>query len=983
MKSFLFTALLLATLLLPAFTSLGRGIPHEGAPMAYRNRTEGSGDKPVVDRLSSGDEQNIKAKARKVVERFMNLLNTIATGLDLEVPETELIIRKSYLPDDSRIFYDSAVVVVDDLRKVEKLSLAKEKAAYSYLRDFEIFYNKSETASVNFSNFELSNVKKANYLYIKVSYDCLFGNKSKISDEPFAPQKRVAELRLEKINNKWKAWIIDVHFLDSTDIADAGKNDIVIADTPETVADTANADTEQNEFTIPAARTDLDPEQRDALRRRNDSIRTYMAFRHLIDSGKHSLNTGQYILAYQFFNEAETVTNGSSGLIRQGDIDFLQTMIQETRKNISTAHRTPEQVFSDYMQEAVRHRSQRSYDKAIEDYNHALEQKPGDSAALKSKRSLSLIVSNLAIMEARYTAGKYKEAISEYNKAIKGDPANSDYYIGRGQCYEKIKEPKKAMNDYNKAISLDGNYLRAYLAKGDLHAKQDDMANALAAYKICTSLDKKDIRSIIRVAELNAKMGNIPSALTAIDKGLQENGTSAPLYAKKAELHLDLKQQAQAISAYTTAVELDSSRAQTFMDRALCYIQLKQVALAAADFDKASALGLSESVNKQTKTIAADYFNAGNSNMEKGYNDSAVTYIGYAVLLDPANPTYRFRQGECFLAIRDNDKAIENFTAAMELDPANEAIVQSRGLAWYQKGGYQQSIADFKRVISINVHLSETYKYLGDAFLRIGDHASAIANYDAALKAGKSRKHELKDSLRASLYNGRGEAFYALGKYDVAHENFDKALDIKKNIPDTYYHRGMTRLQLNKTEGAEEDLLKSLKLRPGNARYKAKLAEVYFQQKKFDAALKLLNEAIPKKAPDSAWMQPLYLRANCLVQVKNYADAFKDFSVVANSGLQENFPSLNTDLGFVYLAFNQPDSALAYFSKDNRNSSDAMSMYGTAIVYSQKIRWDQAFNYLERAMATKKIPRSQFAGDNRISSLKADKRYKKLIKKYY
>jgi tetratricopeptide (TPR) repeat protein len=251
------------------------------------------------------------------------------------------------------------------------------------------------------------------------------------------------------------------------------------------------------------------------------------------------------------------------------------------------------------------------------------------------------------------------------------------------------------------------------------------------------------------------------------------------------------------------------------------------------------------------------------------------------------------------------------------------------------------------------------------------------------LKAGKSRKHELEDSLRASLYNGRGEAFYALGKYDIARDNFDKALDIRKNVPDVYYNRGMARLQLNKTEDAEEDLLKSLKLRPGNVRYEARLAEVYFHQKKFDPALNLLNKAIPKKNADSSWMQPLYLRAKCLVQVKNYADAFRDFNTVAKSGLNENFPSLNTDLGFVYLAFNQPDSALVYFSKDNRNSSDAMSMYGTALVYSQKIKWDQAFSYLEKALATKKIPRSMLSDDDRVKALKADKRYKKLIKKYF
>ncbi|HKH60764.1 MAG TPA: tetratricopeptide repeat protein, partial [Flavitalea sp.] len=478
----------------------------------------------LTDKITTNDDRNIKSKAESVVKRFMNLLNTIATGLDLEVPETEGIIRKSYLPVESKIFYDSAVVVVDDLRKVEPISQAKEKAAHSYLRDFEIFYKKSEKASVFFSNFKISNVKKGNYLYIKITYDCLFGNKSKISDEPYGVQKRVAELRIEKLNNKWKTWIIDVHFLDSLDIVEANKNDIEVVDTQKSNADSLTADNDQENFIV-ASNTSMDPAQREALRRRNDSIRTYMAFRTLIDSGKHSLNKGQYILAYQFFNEAETVTNGSNGVIRQADVDFLQTMIKEARKNIADAHRTPEEIFASCMQDAALQKGLRNYDKALEAYSKAIAIKPADENAIQKKRMLSALVSSLAGMEAKYTAGKYKDAINEYDRAIKSDPNNSDYYVGRGKCYEKTREPKKAMSDYKRAIELDENHLQAYKEKGNLHEKQGDYANAIACYSICATKDKNDVASFVRLANLNLLAGNQNAAITALEKGITSNSS--------------------------------------------------------------------------------------------------------------------------------------------------------------------------------------------------------------------------------------------------------------------------------------------------------------------------------------------------------------------------------------------------------------------------------------------------------------------------
>ncbi|HET9276728.1 MAG TPA: tetratricopeptide repeat protein, partial [Flavitalea sp.] len=679
----------------------------------------------LTDKITTNDDRNIKSKAESVVKRFMNLLNTIATGLDLEVPETEGIIRKSYLPVESKIFYDSAVVVVDDLRKVESISQAKEKAAHSYLRDFEIFYKKSEKASVFFSNFEISNVKKGNYLYIKVTYDCLFGNKSKISDEPFGVQKRVAELRVEKLNNKWKTWIIDVHFLDSLDIVEANKNDIEVVDAQKSSADSLTADNDQENFII-ASNTSMDPVQREALRRRNDSVRTYMAFRNLIDSGKHSLNNGQYILAYQFFNEAETVTNGSNGIIRQADVDFLQTMIKEARKNIAYAHRTPEEVFAGYMQDAALQKGLRNYDKALEAYSKALEIKPADENALQKKRTLSALVSALAAMEAKYAAGKYKDAIHEYEKAIKSDPNNSDYYVGRGKCYEKIRELKKAMSDYKRAIELDENHLQAYKEKGNLHEKQGDFANAIACYSICVTKDKNDVSSFLRLADLNLLAGNQNAAITALEKGIASNSSIAVLHFKKGEILQLMKQSARAIESFSTSIAFDSSNADAHFKRGLSYVDAKQVGLAAEDFTRARRFGLDSASNNITRQIAEDFFNSANRQFATGYYQTAITQLDQAILINPYKPEYRFQRGQYYLIMKQPDPAIQNFSDVLSSDPLNVRAFQLRGLAKHQKGQYQDAVADFNQAIKLNPRLPETHKYAGDALLKDGDYLNAI-----------------------------------------------------------------------------------------------------------------------------------------------------------------------------------------------------------------------------------------------------------------
>lgn len=117
--------------------------------------------------------------------------------------------------------------------------------------------------------------------------------------------------------------------------------------------------------------------------------------------------------------------------------------------------------------------------------------------------------------------------------------------------------------------------------------------------------------------------------------------------------------------------------------------------------------------------------------------------------------------------------------------------------------------------------------------------------------------------------------------------------------------------------------------------------------------------------------------------MNNHADAYKDFRVIQAAGLHRDFPGLNTDLGYVFLAFNQADSALKYFEKENRNTSDVMSMYGTAIVHVQKNQRDQVFQWLEKTLATRKLPKATLSKDQRFQPIREDKRYKKLLKKYY
>jgi uncharacterized membrane protein YhaH (DUF805 family) len=62
--------------------------------------------------------------------------------------------------------------------------------------------------------------------------------------------------------------------------------------------------------------------------------------------------------------------------------------------------------------------------------------------------------------------GQYDKAISDYNKAIEIDPRNATAYSNRGDAYAYIDQLDKAISDYNKAIEINPRDPRAYNNRG-------------------------------------------------------------------------------------------------------------------------------------------------------------------------------------------------------------------------------------------------------------------------------------------------------------------------------------------------------------------------------------------------------------------------------------------------------------------------------------------------------------------------------------
>ena len=91
-----------------------------------------------------------------------------------------------------------------------------------------------------------------------------------------------------------------------------------------------------------------------------------------------------------------------------------------------------------------------------------------------------------------YKAGKFPEALKEYNESIKRNPNNPKYYSNRSACYTKLMEFPYACKDCDKAIELDSNYLKAYQKKASCHILMKELHKALDTYEKALKLFPDD-----------------------------------------------------------------------------------------------------------------------------------------------------------------------------------------------------------------------------------------------------------------------------------------------------------------------------------------------------------------------------------------------------------------------------------------------------------------------------------------------------------
>ena len=358
----------------------------------------------------------------------------------------------------------------------------------------------------------------------------------------------------------------------------------------------------------------------------------------------------------------------------------VKKFVKEEEKDREKRKKNTSLTEWDYIREGKAYFDNKEYEKAVADYNRALELNPKYVYAYNGRGNVY------------QTLGEYKKAVSDYDRALELDPEYVNAYNGRGNVYKALREYEKAVSDYDRALELDPEYVYAYNGRGNVYKALREYKKAVSDYDRALELDPEYVNAYNGRGNAYQALGEYEKAVSDYDRALELDPESVYAYNGRGNAYKALGEYEKAVSDYDRALELDPESVYAYNGRGNTYKALGEYEKAVSDYDK--AIGLDPE-------YVIGYYNRGNAYQAVGKYEEALADYSKALELDPKYEYAYNNRGNTYDSMGDYEKAIADYTQAIQINPGEALYYQNRAKTYRKLGDAEKAEADEQKAKEI------------------------------------------------------------------------------------------------------------------------------------------------------------------------------------------------------------------------------------------------------------------------------------------
>jgi tetratricopeptide (TPR) repeat protein len=301
----------------------------------------------------------------------------------------------------------------------------------------------------------------------------------------------------------------------------------------------------------------------------------------------------------------------------------------------------------------------------------------------------SLAVALMDRGESHRLAGRYNDALADFNRAIELDPSDVWAIAGRGRTHEDMGCHVEALADLNQAVELDPVFLLAIASRGETLEAMGRHDEALADLNRAVQLDPGDAWAFTCRGRIYETLGCYTEALADYNRAIELEPASPDSWAARGDIYQQMDLYEQALTDYHRAVELNPADAFAVSSRGFIYQLMDRYEEALADSNR-------------------------------------------AVELDPGDAWVAAVRGYTYNLMGLYEQALVDLSRAIELDPGHALVICSRGDIYRFLGRYEAALADLDRAIELDPHLGLAFTSRGQTYEAMGRYETADADFNRA-----------------------------------------------------------------------------------------------------------------------------------------------------------------------------------------------------------------------------------------------------------